>query len=79
MNTVDATIVAVYAKFNVPADQIVLDPTLSKKFGESVNAALPDDQHVTIVQINKRMISLRKKGSDNGGLPRIRREYFGRN
>ncbi len=78
MNTVDAAIVAAYAEFNVPADQIVLNPTLSVKFGESVNAALPDDQHVTIVQINKRMISLRKKGSGNGGLPRLRREYFGR-
>ena len=79
MNTVDAAIVAAYAEFNVPADQIVLDPSLSEKFGESVNAALPDDQHITIVQINKRMISLRKKGADNGGLPRLGRNYSGRN
>ena len=79
MNNLDAAIVAVYAEFNVPADQIVLDPALSEQFGKSVNAALPDDQTVTIVQINKRMISLRKRGAENGGLPRIRREYFGRN
>lgn len=79
MNAVDTAIVTIYVDFNVPADQIVLDPTLSNKFGEAVNAALPNEQAVTVIEINRRMISLRKKGADNGGLPRLRRDYFGRN
>jgi hypothetical protein len=78
MESLDAVIVSEYPKFNTPADQIVSDPELSTKFHGVVNRRLPASQRVDLATFNKRILNLRRRGEDNGGLPRLRRDYNGR-
>ncbi|QDT82280.1 hypothetical protein Mal35_57730 [Gimesia maris] len=75
----DKVIIEEYVLFNVPADQIVVDPTLAEAFLQRVNRRLPDESKFTQADLNKRLINLRRRGQANGGLPRLRRNYSGRN
>lgn len=72
MVTLDSAIVAEYKSFNVPADQIVADPALAEQFAGIVNRRLPPNQRVDVPTVNKRVLNLRRRGEENGGLPRIR-------
>lgn len=74
----DAAIIAEYSRFNTPADQIVSDPALNTRFAEAVNSRLPANCRADRATINKRLLNLRRRGEDNGGLPRLRRGYNGR-
>lgn len=76
---VDECIIRKYVAFNIPADQIVSDPELSKHFTDEVNKELESDEQLDVARLNKRLLNLRKKGESNGGLPRLRRSYHGRN
>jgi hypothetical protein len=78
MESLDSVIVSEYPQFNVPADQIVADPELSTKFLGKVNKQLPANQRVDVATFNKRLLNLRRRGEENGGLPRLRRDYNGR-
>lgn len=78
MSHLDDVIVQQYVRFDTPADQIVSDPHLSEGFRAAVNAQLPTDSQVTLPALNRRILTLRKRGEDNGGLPRLRRSYRGR-
>lgn len=78
MSHLDDVIVQQYVQFDTPADQIVIDPHLSERFREAVNAQLPSDSHITLPALNRRILNLRKRGKDNGGLPWLRRSYHGR-
>jgi|GEM_PF-545489 len=75
---VDTVIRQKYEFFDTPVDQIVSDESLAKKFAKLVNAELPDSDKVELTWLKQRLLSLRKRGEDKGGLPRIRRSYFGR-
>lgn len=75
---VDDVIIAAYVSINVPADQVVADPELAGRFLAEVNGRLSDDLHLDQKAFNKRLINLRRKGEDNGGLPRLRNNYHGR-
>ncbi len=79
MNTLDRVILEQYVLFDTPADQIVSDPNVSAVFRDAVNQHLGDGEQVDVCQLNKRILSLRKRGEANGGLPRLRRSYSGRN
>jgi len=74
----DNVIRAQYEQFDVPADQITADPTLAAEFTELVNAALDTTEPVDTAKVNRRMLNLRKRGQDKGGLPRLRHECSGR-
>ncbi len=78
MQVLDSAIIAEYVKFDTPADQIVSDPHLSIEFGTAVNSRLPTEERVDQTTLNRRVLNLRRRGEDKGGLPRLRRGYNGR-
>lgn len=77
-NGIDQTIVEVYSSFPLPPDQIVCQPDVAEQFASLVNSRLPKDKRVDVGTISKRLLSLRKRGQDKGGLPRRWRGYYGR-
>jgi len=74
----DRVIVETYVRFDTPADQIVADPDLAGQFGDAVNGRLPREDQVDLATLNKRLLNLRRRGEEKGGLPRLRRDYNGR-
>jgi hypothetical protein len=74
----DAIIVAVYVTFDQPADRIVADPRMLGEFAELVNRQLPESDQFEIHEMGRRLLNLRRRGQANGGLPRLRRGYYGR-
>ena len=78
MDQLDSVIVEQYVRFDTPADQIVADPEVSAEFTHKVNSKLPAVQRVDPATINWRLLTLRKRGEDKGGLPRLERRYNGR-
>jgi len=78
MALLDEVIRAEYKRFDTPVDQIVSNPELADEFTALVKAKLPGDDEVDIATVNWRLMTLRKRGADKGGLPRIRRGYNGR-
>jgi hypothetical protein len=67
-----------YPKFAVPVDQIVSDPSISEAFARILKTFLGLKQNPDIATMNWRLMSLRKRGENNGGLPRLQRQYSGR-
>jgi len=78
MDRLDSVIVTEYVEFDTPADKIVADPGVSAEFTGKVNSKLPAVQRVDPATVNWRLLTLRKRGEDNGGLPRLERCYNGR-
>lgn len=74
----DSVIVAQYVEFGIPADNIVADPKVSAEFTRKVNSRLPNADQVDSATVNRRLLNLRKRGEDKGGLPRLERRYNGR-
>lgn len=79
MVALDNVIVDQYRRFNTPADQIVSNPDLAQRFFDAVTEAVEGECEFDLVQLNRRLLSLRKRGEEKGGLPRLRRAYAGRN
>jgi len=77
-NAIDQAIVEVYASFPHAADAIVSSPDRSAEFADQVNSRLSEDEQCAVEAINKRLLTLRKRGEDKGGLPRRWRGYNGR-
>jgi hypothetical protein len=78
MKVLDRAILDVYSTFPLPPDQIVCAPAASERFASLVNPRLPYGQQVTVEIVSKRLLNLRRKGQDKGGLPRRWRSYYGR-
>jgi hypothetical protein len=78
MSALDSAIVAEYRRFDTPADQLVSDPNLAGAFRTAVNSRLPEGDQVDQATLGKRLLNLRRRGEEKGGLPRIRRGYHGR-
>ncbi|ADB15252.1 hypothetical protein Psta_0565 [Pirellula staleyi DSM 6068] len=77
--TSDRVICDQYAAVPHTADEIVSDPELSEGFLKLVNQHLPPGQQYDAAQLNKRLLNLRRRGEDNGGLIRKQRGFNGRN
>jgi len=78
MNDLDSVIIEQYLRFDTPADAIVADPALASAFAKEVNAASGAEPPSSIASVSKRLLNLRRKGEEKGGLPRLRRRYCGR-
>ena len=76
--SLDHAIIDCYKQFDKPADQIVTDPVLANQFYRMVCEKLPATQQLPLAFVNKRLLNLRRRGEDNGGLGRLRRRYDGR-
>jgi len=74
----DAAIRDVYASIPDTADEIVSDPDLSVEFCHQVNELLPSSMHYSIADLNHRLLNLRRRGEDKGGLVRKHRRFGGR-
>lgn len=79
MSSRDRVIVEEYAKFDMPADKIPADPSIAVEFLNRVNSRLSPHEQFSQSQLNTHLINLRRRGEANGGLPRLRRSYNGRN
>ncbi len=60
-------IIAVYERWQLPADHIVCDPLLSQGFTNEVIQETGGDQAIRIVDVNRGLLRLRKAGH----LPRV--------
>jgi hypothetical protein len=78
MDTLDAVIVREYATFNTPVDRILVDPALSGQFVDLVNSTLAPVDRVDESTLKSRLLTLRKRGQNKKGLPRLRRAFNGR-
>ena len=67
-----------YRQFNVPVDQIVSDPAIAGEFATQVQSHLKRRESLDIAAVNWRLMTLRKRGEANDGLPRLERAFNGR-
>lgn len=73
----DDIIREMYRDYNIPCDTLVSDQEQLLPFMEDYIQRT--DQEVEPAQLARRLLTLRKLGEANGGLPRLRRSYNGRN
>jgi hypothetical protein len=66
----DKKIREVYREFGASADEIVVDDGMSRRFTEAVNRALSGTHAVTVKEVKRRLLNLRRRGEARGGLPR---------
>ena len=64
-----------YHDFNIPADQIVIDPELSAQFANRVSQRLGLESCLDVTLVNQRLLNERKRGH----LARLERDFNGRN
>lgn len=77
MDVLDQAIREQYVRFDTPVEGIVANPKVAAEFAQKVKAACPN-QKIDVPTVNHRLFTLRKRGEDKGGLPRLRRAYNGR-
>ncbi len=73
----DATIREMYREYNIPCDTLVSDQEQLLPFSDDyIHRTGHKVKHTHLAH---HLLKLRKRGEDNGGLPRLRRVYNGRN
>ena len=70
------TVIQLYVEYNVPADRLVSNPRLLFRFTSDYATRI--GEKVPASDLGQAILNLRKRGEDNGGLPKLRRQYFGR-
>lgn len=70
----DDAIRQVYAEFGTAADEIVVVDKLSRKFTQDVNHLLSGTMSVSVQNVKRRLLALRRRGQARGGLPRLRHQ-----
>ena len=75
----DQMVCQAYASVEETADQIVSDPALAERICKEVNSQLPSNQQFDVASLNKRLLNLRRRGEEKGGLIRKQRNFNGRN
>jgi len=73
----DEVIRKMYLEYAIPADRLVSDPDRLVEFTGDYNSRAGDDKVPKLLA--HRILNLRRRGEDKGGLRRLRRRYFGRN
>ena len=73
----DDIIKEMYRDYDIPCDTLVSDQEQLLPFAEDY--ILRTGQEVEPSKLARRLLKLRKLGEANGGLPRLRRSYNGRN
>jgi hypothetical protein len=69
----DVAIIETYKTLNTSVDQILIDDQKSRRFHEEVSRRLPEGMEVSAISAKKRLVNLRRRGQDRGGLPRLSR------
>jgi hypothetical protein len=68
----DDAIRRAYVEFGTVADEIVVMDKLSRKFTQDVNRLLAGTISVSIQDVKRRLLTLRRRGQARGGLPRLK-------
>ena len=66
----DEKIREVYREFGASAEEIVVDDGMSRRFTKAVKGVLSGRAAVTVKEVKKRLLNLRRRGETRGGLPR---------
>ena len=76
MKAIDDAIRDSYVEFSqvksapLTADDILCDPGVEDSFWSFVNGRFPSTCSMRRPELNRRLLALRKKGADKGGLPK---------
>jgi hypothetical protein len=73
----DSVLREMYVKDNVPCDRLVSDPERLFAFTQAYTDRTGEE--IDAADLAHRLLTLRKLGEAKGGLPRLRRDYNGRN
>jgi len=73
----DAVLRQMYLEYDTPCDSLVSNPNSLQQFTQDYARRTRDT--VDAADLSHRILYLRKRGEDKGGLPKIRRRYNGRN
>jgi hypothetical protein len=68
---------SIYKKTNIPVDTLVRDPALVSKFTHEYNKTT--GERVADAEMSRCLKNIGRRGEAKGGLPRLRRPYYGRN
>jgi len=66
-----------YVEYDITCDELVSNPDTLKIFVQDYSGRIGKD--VKPSKLSHHLLNLRRRGEDNGGLPRLRRRFFGRN
>jgi hypothetical protein len=69
----DVAIIETYKTLNTSVDQILIDDQKGRRFHEEVSRRLPEGMEISATTARKRLVNLRRRGQDRGGLPRLSR------
>ena len=84
MDRLDASIKDAYLRFNresseiLSADKIGTTPALLRAFMKVLHKVSPGDLVIDSETVGWRLLTLRKRGANNNGLPRLSRNFHGR-
>jgi hypothetical protein len=70
--SIDEAIKAAYLRLETPADELLIDDQLGRRFAEEVNRCLSPRASIPIKDVKRRLLALRRRGEAAGGLPRLR-------
>lgn len=73
LKILNVAIIEAYRDLKRSSDQILVDEDLSRKFAAEVLRRLPADMQIPMKSLKERLLNLRRRGEDHGGLPRLRR------
>ena len=73
----DELLVGMYVEYGIFCDRLVSNPDKLRRFAIDYMRRAGDS--VTEAELGQHMLNLRRRGQDNGGLPRLSRRYNGRN
>lgn len=65
-----------YLEYNIPCDRLVSNPVILQGFTHDYSGRIRKE--VDPANLSHYLLNLRRIGEDNGGLPKLRRRYFGR-
>ena len=72
----DDVLIGMYGEWDVPCDELVSNPDLLRTFTRDYQRRTGAD--VEARDVGRRLLTLRKRGEAKGGLPRLRRQFHGR-
>lgn len=69
-------LVSLYEQFGIPCDRLVSNPATLIHFTKAYNRKT--GEKVQPSKLSQKLLNLRRRGQAKGGLPRLERNYWGR-
>ena len=70
-------LIQMYVDYDITCDRLVSNPDTLQRFAQDYSDRIGKD--VEPANLSHHLLNLRRLGEKSGGLPRLRRKYFGRN